>query len=146
MVRRGEVNMSRVEKIRNFYENLKIEDVVNLSEIYVDNALFKDPFNELNSLADIRKVFDEMFHKLENPKFIFIDQIESSDQIFLTWNFVFSYSNKNFKIHGSTHLKVNTTGKITYHRDYWDVGEELLLKIPVVKSLYSLLRKKMSVQ
>ena len=48
------------------------------------------------------------------------------------------------KIHGSTHLKYNVESKIIYHRDYWDVGEEILLKIPLIKIMYRYIQKKLA--
>ena len=137
--------MSSLKKIRQFYEKLKIEDVEDLADIYEEDAFFKDPFNELKGLTNIRKIFDEMFHELKNPRFVFIDEINSSDQAFLSWDFLFEKAGRKYKIHGSTHLKLSANGKINYHRDYWDVGEELLLKIPILKNLYSVLRNKLSV-
>ncbi len=59
-------------------------------------------------------------------------------------NVFFSYKEKLLKIHGSSHLKLNYEEKIVYHRDYWDVGEELLLKIPLIKSLYGFFQNKLS--
>mgnify|MGYP001100004968 CR=1 FL=1 len=137
--------MTNTTKIINFYEKLKAEDVSRLDEIYEQDAFFKDPFNELRSLSNIQKIFDEMFNELENPYFVFIDKISQNHQLFLTWDFVFTKSGRTFKIHGSSHLKITESGKISYHRDYWDVGEELLLKLPIIKTLYGALRKKLSI-
>ena len=85
-----------------------------------------------------------MFITFKNPHFVFIDSIENGEGIFLTWDFIFSYKEKIFKIHGSSHLKLNDKEKIVYHRDYWDVGEELLLKIPLIKSLYRFFQNKLA--
>ena len=85
-----------------------------------------------------------MFITFKNPHFVFIDTIENSEGIFLTWDFNLSYKEKLFKIHGSSHLKLNDEEKIVYHRDYWDVGEELLLKIPLIKSLYGFFQNKLA--
>ncbi|WP_372654358.1 nuclear transport factor 2 family protein [Halobacteriovorax sp.] len=137
--------MSNTTKIVNFYEKLKPADVSRLGEIYEEDAFFKDPFNELKSLSNIEKIFEEMFNELENPYFVFIDKISHNHQVFLTWDFVFTKNRRNFKIHGSSHLKLSESGKIMYHRDYWDVGEELLLKLPVIKSIYGALRNKLAV-
>lgn len=137
--------MDNIRKITNFYENLKRENVSRLTDIYEEDTFFKDPFNELKSVSQIAKIFDEMFVELDDPRFIFIDQISQGTQLFLTWDFVFSRNGKAFKIHGSSHLKLSDKGKISYHRDYWDVGEELLLKLPIVKVIYGALRRKLSV-
>ena len=33
---------------------------------------------------------------------------------------------------GVSHLKLAADGKVNYHRDYWDTGEELYMKLPVI--------------
>lgn len=137
--------MEKIDCIKLFYENLKKDDLDKLDEIYDENSTFKDPFNELDKLEDIKKIFIEMFEELENPRFIFIDEIKNSKSVFYTWDFIFLKSGKEYIIHGSSHLKLNEKQKIYYHRDYWDVGEELLLKIPLVKNFYGLLKNKLAV-
>jgi hypothetical protein len=60
--------------------------------------------------------------------------------------FFLSIKGTEHKIHGSSHLKYNGESKIVYHRDYWDVGEEILLNIPFIKIMYSYFQKKMALQ
>ena len=67
-----------------------------------------------------------------------------SGSAFLTWDFFLRIKGREYKIHGSTHLKFNKKNRIVYHRDYWDVGEEILLKIPFIKFVYSYIQKKMA--
>ena len=33
---------------------------------------------------------------------------------------------------GVSHLKFAADGKVNYHRDYWDTGEELYMKLPLI--------------
>ena len=136
--------MKRLTEFKEWFLNLNESSLDNIVSFYDENVFFKDPFNEFNGSEKLKKLFIHMFITLKNPHFVFIDNIENSDGIFLTWNFIFSYKENLFKIHGSSHLKLNEENKIIYHRDYWDVGEELLLKIPIIKSLYGLIHSKLS--
>ena len=136
--------MNNLKELMKWYETLREEslDTINL---YYDNAVFfKDPFNEINGINHVKKIFKEMFLKLEDPRFVFLETIEQGKSAFLTWDFIFKIKGKQFSIHGSSHLKFNDENKIIYHRDYWDVGEELFLKIPFVKSIYGVFRKKLA--
>ena len=134
--------MKDINDLYEWYENLTKADLERINEFYDEACFFKDPFNEFLGRGKIKNIFVEMFAKLENPRFIFIDKLKQDNQVFITWDFVFTINKKNYQIHGSSHLKLNEEMKIVYHRDYWDVGEELLLKIPVVKNIYGALRKK----
>ena len=136
--------MKRLTKYKELFLNLNESTLDNIVSYYDENVFFKDPFNEFNGREKLKKLFIHMFITLKNPHFVFIDNIENSEGVFLTWDFVFSYKEKLFKIHGSSHLKLNDEEKIVYHRDYWDVGEEILLKIPLIKSLYGFFQSKLS--
>ena len=44
-------------------------------------------------------------------------------------------------IHGASHLKFAADGKVLLHRDYWDTGEEIYMKLPVLGLLMRTLRR-----
>lgn len=134
--------MKELTKLYEWYENLSETSLSNINSFYTPDAFFKDPFNEVNDLKKIERIFRHMFNQLENAHFVFIDKIEQNNQVFVTWNFIFINKGKTYIIHGSSHLKLTEAGLIFYHRDYWDVGEELLLKLPLIKNLYGMFRKK----
>lgn len=136
--------MKNIKELFDWYETLTPASLKDIDNFYATQAFFKDPFNELIGIEGLTKIYQDMFEKLEKPHFKFIDRICDDDQIFLTWDFTFAIKGKEYLIHGSSHLKLNDKLLIIYHRDYWDVGEELLLKIPVIKNLYGPLRKKLS--
>ena len=133
--------MKSLKELMHWYETLTPETLANIQDYYDKDAFFKDPFNEIKGREKIEHIFQDMFLKLTKPHFVFIDIIEQDDQAFLTWDFIFTIKSLSYTIHGSSHLKLNQEKLVIYHRDYWDVGEELLLKIPLLKNLYSLFRK-----
>ena len=136
--------MKSLTEFKEWVLNLNESTLDEIISYYDENVFFKDPFNEFNGREKLKKLFIHMFFTLKNPHFVFIDTIENSEGIFLTWDFNFSYKEKIFKIHGSSHLKLNDINKIVYHRDYWDVGEELLLKIPFIKIFYGFFHNKLA--
>ena len=106
--------------------------------------MLSHPFNEFKGRDKLMKVFAHMFENLENPYFVILDTIGNSEGAFLTWDFYLKIKGRGHKIHGSSHLKYNKENRIVYHRDYWDVGEEILSKIPFIKFMYSYIQKKMA--
>ena len=136
--------MNSLREFKEWFINLNESTLDNIASYYDENVFFKDPFNEFIGREKLKKLFFHMFKTLKNPHFVFIDKIENSEGVFLTWDFIFNYKEKFFKIHGSSHLKLNDEEKIVYHRDYWDVGEEILLKIPLIKSLYGFFQSKLT--
>jgi len=87
-----------------------------------------------------------MYVNLENPRFIITERIVQGRQCFLTWEFHFAF--RRFKqgqaqcILGGSHLVLNSDGRITLHRDYWDAAEELYEKIPLVGSLMRWMKRR----
>ena len=136
--------MSNITELKRWYENLDQKSLDKIGLFYDDSVFFKDPFNELIGKDKVKKIFEHMFENLESPRFNIIDTIENRYEWFLTWDYFFGIRGREYKIHGSSHLKHNIESKIVYHRDYWDVGEEILLKIPLIKTMYSYFQNKIA--
>jgi limonene-1,2-epoxide hydrolase len=136
--------MNKFQKSYDFFSHLKKEDLNSIHLFYDAEAYFKDPFNEIKGVDQIKIIFSDMFEKLKNPKFTILEIIENDNQAYLTWDFTFILKSIEYKIHGSSHLKFNEQKLINYNRDYWDVGEELLLKLPVIKYFYRFMSKSFS--
>ena len=134
--------MNNLKELKIWYENLKEGSLDEMEFYYDENAFFKDPFNEIEGRDKLMKIFAHMFETLENPQFVIHDSIENSGSAFLTWDFFLRIKGRDYKIHGSSHLKFNKENRIVYHRDYWDVGEEILLNVPFIRLMYSFFRKK----
>lgn len=133
-----------LENFISWYENISEKSLNDIDIFYAQEVFFKDPFNEFSSRSEVKHLFENMFENLDAPKFIFSDIVSQDNNIFITWDFDFILKGKQWSIHGSTHLKLGEDAKIIYHRDYWDVGEEVLLKIPGIKKIYSFFRDKLS--
>jgi hypothetical protein len=83
-----------------------------------------------------------MFTQVDAPRFVVTRTIASGEEACLIWEFHFRmrrWQKKNQKqdqcILGASHLTVNSDGKISLHRDYWDAAEELYEKLPVLGGL-----------
>ena len=125
-----------VDRIVQTFQTLTPTGVETLDAIYVPDARFKDPFNDVQGLGEIQRIFRHMYLTLENPRFLITERIVQGPQCFLTWEFHFGF--KRFKpgqaqcILGGSHLVLDASGRITQHRDYWDAAEELYEKLPVL--------------
>ena len=128
-----------VDRIVEVFQTLTPTGVETLATLYAPDARFKDPFNDVQGLAEIQRIFRHMYANLENPRFLISECIVQDTQCFLTWEFHFAF--RRFKqgqaqcILGGSHLVLNPEGRITLHRDYWDAAEELYEKLPLIGSL-----------
>lgn len=129
-----------------FFETLSPDSVAQLHTVYEAQARFKDPFNEVQGLTEIERIFRHMYVALEQPHFVITGQVVDGTQAFLTWEFRFRF--KRFDTHtlqtvrGASHVVFNEQGLVTLHRDYWDAAEELYEKLPVLGGFMRWLKKR----
>jgi ketosteroid isomerase-like protein len=136
---------ARVARIVTLFEGLAPDDVARLGEYYTPDAKFKDPFNQVQGVTQVQRIFAHMFDALAEPRFVVRDILVEGDQCFLTWDFLFRlrrFGGALQTVHGSSHLRLAADGRIELHRDYWDAAEELYEKLPVLGTLMRWLRKR----
>jgi steroid delta-isomerase len=134
----------RVVRVVSFYEGLQPTDLDRLQQVYADAAWFKDPFNEVQGLPAIRRIFAHMFEALSQPRFVVHDIVAEQDQAFLSWSFHFAWREGGpaVEIRGASQLQFGPDGRVLRHRDYWDAAEELYEKLPVLGRLMRWLRRR----
>jgi hypothetical protein len=136
----------RLDQLAHYFETLTEATLPQLHNFYAANAYFKDPFNEVENVADIERIFAHMYVSLANPRFVIHTCIEQGDEAFLAWHFDFRI--KRYKpnivqtIRGGSHLRWDTQGKVCFHRDYWDVAEELYEKLPILGGVMRFVKKR----
>ncbi|MES2957924.1 MAG: nuclear transport factor 2 family protein [Pseudomonadota bacterium] len=133
-------------RIVAFFEQLSLADLARIGEFYSEDARFKDPFNDVQSVLAITAVFAHMYRALEGPRFVVHDIVVDGDQCFLTWDFLFRFRRfapgADQRIRGATQLRFAADGRVATHRDYWDAAEELYEKLPAVGGLMRWLKRR----
>lgn len=135
---------SFIKEIIARFEGLNLNTVDHLIDLYSADALFKDPFNEVSGHVAIKKIFTHMFEQVDQPQFIVLSKLASSQQACLTWEFRFKFKNEVHQqtIHGCSWLIIEQN-LIVNHRDYWDAAEELYEKLPAIGLLMRFFKKKL---
>jgi steroid delta-isomerase len=134
-------------RVVRFYEALQPADVDRLGELYVPNAYFRDPFNEVRGVPAIRRIFARMFGQLDDCRFTIRETVVDANGAMLVWDMTFRLRRLRpqeiRRIHGATHLRFDAAGRIAYHRDYWDAAEELYATLPLIGPVMRWLRRRM---
>lgn len=139
-------NDARLQALKTFYETLTPQSLDQIPGIYDECAWFKDPFNQVQGVAEIKRIFTHMFATVGQPKFVVDTAFSAGDQAFLAWQFSFRRSGKTNQaivVRGASHVVFNQQGKVCSHRDYWDAAEELYEKLPVLGAVMRLLRNRL---
>ena len=139
-------NPAAIAGLVAYFENLSPASVAHIGQYYAAQARFKDPFNDVTGIPDIRRIFEHMFVALIAPRFVVREQICQGEQCFLTWEFRFQFRNYRVGVEqvilGASHLVFDAQGLVVLHRDYWDAAEELYEKLPLVGSLMRWLKRR----
>jgi hypothetical protein len=134
-----------LDALIRFYHDLSIESVARFPDFYSEDAYFKDPFNEVRSLPAIQRIFTHMFSQVGEPRFVVTGRVVDEGGAMLIWEFYFRLRlwgrGETQVMRGVSHLKFAADGKVDYHRDYWDTGEELYMKLPALGTLMRGLRR-----
>jgi ketosteroid isomerase-like protein len=138
----------KLDALIRFYHELSPESVARFPEFYSADAYFKDPFNEVRGIAPIQRIFSHMFKQVDEPRFVVTDQVVDAKGAMLIWEFCFRVrlwgKGETQVMRGVSHLKFDAEGKVNFHRDYWDTGEELYMKLPAIGTLMRGLRRVLS--
>jgi len=133
----------RFEEIARWFESLQPAMLDSIGDIYADDAVFMDPFNDVRGLDAVRQVYAHMFASLESPKFGVNTIVVEGGQAFMTWSFDFRRAATPHSIVGCTHFRLDASGRIAVHRDYWDAAREVYEHVPLLGSVLRLLRRRL---
>lgn len=135
-----------IDRLCLWFESLSPASLARLDGFYTADARFKDPFNEVQGISAITRVFEHMFENLNGPRFVVTGRLVDGTQCFLTWEFRFRFQRFDTTteqvVRGGSHLRLAPDGRVADHRDYWDAAEELYEKLPVVGGLMRWLKRR----
>jgi hypothetical protein len=135
----------KLDALIDFYNTLTPETVGRFAEFYAADAWFKDPFNEVRGLPAIERIFRHMFTQVGEPRFVVTETVVDAGGAMLVWEFSYRVrlwgKGETQLMRGVSHLKFDAAGKVSQHRDYWDTGEELYMKLPLMGGLWRGLRR-----
>ena len=138
-----------VDALVAFFEGLCLDTVVRFPEYYADDAYFKDPFNEVRGVAPIQRIFTHMFGQVDEPRFVVLERVVADNGALLVWELHYRLKGSRKTaapqvIRGASHLRFDSIGKVTWHRDYWDAAEELYARLPGIGCLMRLRKRKLA--
>ena len=135
-----------VENFCLYYKEFNQDSIGGLDSIYDQNAVFEDPIGKVEGLNDLKRHFSKMMSNVSYCRFEITDVVANDGQAFITWTMSFAHP----KLNG--HREITVTGvseikfdeRITYHRDYFDVGSMFYEQVPILKTIIQALKKRLA--
>jgi len=136
-------------KVKDFFTKLDKNNLHLIEEFYSKDVNFIDPVGKISSSKDIRKYYEGMYKNVKYIKFDFTDIYEKGDTVIAVWNMHLETDKLNggepFNVEGNSIIKFNSEGKAAYHRDYFDMGEFIYERIPVIGFIVKKIKHNMEV-
>ncbi|WP_072680919.1 nuclear transport factor 2 family protein [Arcobacter sp. LA11] len=135
----------RAVNYASFFENISSDThIEEYKKIFDKDVRFKDPFHEVQGVEKIYSIFEDMYLKLDDPRFKVREIVEQKDIVYIRWDFIFSFKNsdKEESFEGVSRIEFNQNDKVISHTDYWDSSSNLYEKIPIVSSFIKFIKSR----
>ena len=133
-----------IESLKTKYEQISVESVDELIQLYSPNARFKDPFNLVFGRDEIKRIFLKMFEQLDSPQFVIRETIQQNSSACLLWEFQFKFKRWDTtpkSLTGVSWLLFDENNLVSSHTDYWDPAEGIYEHLPLIGPLMRGLKK-----
>lgn len=140
--------MTALERYGAFFAGMQPADLDHLDTVFVENARFRDPFNDVEGIAGIRAVFEHMYAQCAVARFEVLETIGEGSVGYLRWRFHFRLQRDRADrrpVEGVSRVMFAADERVREHIDYWDAAGELYEQFPVVGALMRWLRGRLAV-
>ena len=134
-----------LDRFKNNFRDLTKADWSQLSEIYADNIIFKDPVHEIKGLVAVEDYFSNICTDLLECRFEYLDEVISGNTAYLKWVMHFRHPRLGtdiIDVRGVSHILWND--KIEYHEDLYDMGAMLYEKLPILGGVTRWLKSRLA--
>ena len=126
------------------YQQLNLQQLHRLPEVYADEVIFIDPAHRIEGLTALGDYFAALYQRLAYCRFEIISQQHEGAQAWLSWVMTFSHprlaAGQPIRVEGATRLEFDAEGKVRVHRDYFDLGAMLYEQLPLLGPLVRLIK------
>lgn len=148
----AKVDMSnkQVNRIEKVFNGLRANNLEILDNFYSRNVSFIDPLGTHAGLESVKKYYGNLYENVKSIRFEFVDSISQGDSHVVTWKMFLRTPSLNkgdeIILDGNSVIKFNEENLVSYHRDYFDMGEFIYENVPVLGWIISTIKEKMKVE
>lgn len=128
-------NAQWLDNFVDTYQQLSIDNLDLLANVYHQNIVFIDPMHQLTGFDSLKCYFDKLYQQLSYCQFKIEQVIVQDNEAAIYWQMSYQHPRLNsgslVSVQGSSHLK-GEGDKVIYHRDYIDLGAMLYEQLPLL--------------
>jgi limonene-1,2-epoxide hydrolase len=118
-------------------------NVERLGDIYAEDCVFEDPLHRIEGLTSLKTYMLNMYENVGYYEMNVTQQCVFGQRAFLNWTLTFCHPklnhNRQIELLGISELVFEQ--RITFHRDYFDVGSMLYEHIPLLGRVIKRIKK-----
>lgn len=139
--------VSYTQKIDKVFNGLNKDTMHLVDEFYQVDAHFEDPMGRHIGIEEIRKYYINLYKNVESIRFDFSNFICLHKDCSATWAMHVKAAGLNggevVSVSGNSVFKFDESGKVIYQRDYFDMGEFIYERIPILKNIILFIKSKL---
>lgn len=130
--------------LQNIHDKSYIEE--NTSKVYAPNAYLNDTLVTHHGPEEIKAYFLMTAETMENYEVKIDDTAVSGADHYIRWTMNFSAPKLNrgkpVISTGMSHVRLNNSGQVIMHQDFWDSGTNIYGQIPVLGGVIETIRRR----
>ncbi len=130
------------------YRSFDCDTWSRLSSLYHIDARFVDPIHDIRGHGAIEAYFTDMASGLDACEFALQSPLVTDQSVVVAWQMVYRHKRLNggrdTAVDGITQLTLDANGLITLHRDYYDMGQMVYERIPLLGAVVRYLRGRLA--
>ena len=134
------------EALKRAYCSLASGNTDALAPLYSDDVYFEDPSHGIQGKAALLERFQQLYSNVESCSFRFHQTLDTGGEIFLAWTMILRQRGPTrgeaVRVEGASFLKIRS-GRISYHRDYFDLGAFVYENVPVLGSIIKRIKQRL---
>lgn len=144
----GKGSASVTETLTRFtrlFNNLSSANIRDIADVYSDDVSFQDPFCKVEGIGELTEYFTGAYENVISCQFDFGDPVINGRHVCIPW--IMRLRHKRIRnghqvnVDGISQLTIHG-GRVTGHRDYFDVGQLLYENLPFLGKAIRWIRSK----
>ena len=142
------MSVEAAERYIAFWRALSAETLDRLPEFMAPDIHFRDPFNDLHGLEEVRATFGRIYGMIRDIEITVHDRAfgaakPEGEVCYLRWTFAYTLrSGKRLSIEGMSEVRFAENGLAIEHLDHWDAAGQVYEKLPLIGALLRMIRRR----
>lgn len=139
---------SNLDRAKDIFNRVDKNNMHLIAEFYAPDAEFQDPIHKLKGVKAIEAYYAGLYKNVDSIRFEYKNSSEADNFVTLEWTMRLRTpslnSGKEVTLDGTSLIKFDPkSGMVTHHRDYFDMGEFIYERVPLLRSVIGYIKSKM---